>query len=229
MRFVSFAECRPTFLGKSVAIVGSGPGCLKNEPGFIDKHDVVVRINNYKTGEHQGYRCDVFYSFFGTSIQKKAYELHRDGVRLMMCKLPNSRPIESAWHERMHKLEGIDYRYVYRNRARWWFCNTFVPDDAHFLRKFELLHKHQPTTGFAAILDVLMLEPKSVYLTGFDGFASGIHNVNEKWRVKNSDDPIGHAPECEIEWIARNEGSFPITVDPDLDQRLARWRQVAVA
>lgn len=214
MRFLTFDEVAERLRGKSVAIVGSGPGCLGNEPGFVDSHDVVMRVNNYKTGEAQGWRCDVHYSFFGTSIRKSAEDLQRDGVTLCMCKLPNGKPLKSEWHEARGKAEGIDYRYIYRNREKWWFCDTFIPFTDRFLTKFELLGKHQPTTGFAAILDVLDCAPASIYLTGFDFFTSGVHNVDEPWREKNLDDPIGHRPDLESAWVRANATRF--TFDPTL-------------
>lgn len=207
-RFVTFAQVAERFRGKSVAVVGSGPGCLENKPGFVDSHDVVVRVNNHKIGGGQGFRTDIHYSFYGTSIRKTREELMGEGVTLCMCKLPDSQPIESEWHRRNGKLLGIDYRYIYRNRSAFWFCDTFVPDDARFLAKFELLGKHQPTTGFAAILDVLACEPRSCFLTGFDFFTSKVHNVDEPWREKNTDDPICHRPDLEAAWIRENAGSL---------------------
>jgi hypothetical protein len=208
MTSIDFAQVREVFRGKRVAVVGSGPGCLENEPGFVDGHDVVVRVNNFKCGPAQGERVDVHYSFFGTSIRTDAADLQRRGVKLCMCKLPNSQPIESDWHRAHNKLAGIDYTYIYRNRAAWWPCGVFIPDDARFLAKFELLGKHQPTTGFAAILDVLECEPAEMYLTGFDGFTSGVHNVDEAWREKNSDDPICHRPDLELAWLKANRHRF---------------------
>lgn len=188
--------------------MGSGPGSLDNELGVIDGHDLVVRVNNYKLFPQTGSRTDVHYSFYGSSIRKSAEELRRDGVALCMCKLPNSKPLRSKWHEENGKPLGIDYRYIYRNRAGWWFCDTYVPSDDDFLWKFSLLDNHQPTTGFAAILDILSFEPGSVHLTGFDFFASGKHNVDEPWREKNADDPIRHRPDLELEWLRENVHRF---------------------
>lgn len=207
-RFVTFGEIKSRFARRSVAIVGSGPSVLTNEPGFVDSHDVVVRVSDYKLSDRAGRRCDVHYSFYGNSIKKDREALKRDGVTLCMCKLPNSQPIDSAWHRAHGKLAGIDYRYIYQNRAAWWFCDTFVPDDARFLEKFELLGRHQPTTGFAAILDVLDCKPRSVYLTGYDFFTSGLRNVDEPWRHKNNGDPICHRPDLEAEWIANSAERF---------------------
>jgi hypothetical protein len=216
MRFVTRSDVRSRLEGKRVAIVGSGPGVLDNEPGFVDGHDVVVRVNNYKLSEPTGFRTDVFYSFFGASITKTAEELKRDGVTLCCAKCPNAHAIDSEWHRAHGKMMGVDFRWIYQRRADWWFCDTFVPSTEEFLKVFDLLDRHVPTTGFAAILEVLSCEPREVYLTGFDFFRSGIHNVNERWQKKNPEDPIGHVPERELAWLAANWKRHPIVCDPAL-------------
>lgn len=197
---------------------------MDNAPGFVDSHDVVVRVNNYRLIGGTGARCDVFYSFFGTSIKKTREELIADGVRLCLCKLPNARAMESDWHTRNGKEIGIDYRphYERRRRMNFWFCDTYVPTVEEFMVGFDLLGRHMPTTGFAAILDVMSFDPAAVYLTGFDFFASGIHNVNEPWRSKNPDDPHRHRPEREAAWLAANIDRYPISVDAALAARLQK-------
>lgn len=221
MRFMSRSEVWPWFEGKSVAVVGSGPGCVDNEIGFIDSHDVVVRVNNYRLVGGTGRRTDVFYSFFGTSVKKTAEELRADGVTLCMSKIPNAHAIESEWHRINDKMIGVDFRPHFARRQNWWFCDTYVPSVEEFLVPFNLLGRHQPTTGFAAVFDVLSFDPASVYLTGFDFFRSKIHNVNEPWQTKNSDDPIRHEPERERAWLVENMRRFPITGDAALRQALA--------
>jgi hypothetical protein len=225
MRFVTFDQAGARMKGKTVAIVGSAPSCLDNVPGFVDAHDVVVRVNNYKLGAGPGYRCDVHYSFYGSSIRNEVDNLKRDGVKLCMCKCPDAKPIECEWHERNGKQLGIDFRYIYQARAGWWFCDTFVPSIDHFLKGFQLLGKHIPSTGFAAILDVLACGPKSVYLTGFDFFASGVHNVDEKWRPGDPEDPIGHRPDLEAAWLAANASAFQL--DAKLSRLIAREEAAA--
>lgn len=202
--------------GKRVAIVGSAPSVIENEQGFIDSHDVVIRVNNYKLFESTGFRTDVFYSFFGSSVKKNVKELKRDGVHLCMCKCPNAKFIESKWHQLNGKPNGTDFRYIYASRKNWWFSKTYVPTVDEFLEHFELLGKHIPTTGFSAILDVLRYNPKSVYITGFDFFKSGIHNVNEKWREGRIDDPICHAPHAELKWLRLNANKYPLIFDEHL-------------
>jgi hypothetical protein len=220
MRFCDRQVVRRALNGKRVALVGSGPGVLENKPGFVDSHDVVVRANNYKTGPAQGFRCDVFYSFFGSSIKKTALQLKRDGVRLCICKCPNAKFLESEWHVKHGKANGVDFRYIYELRKTFWFCDTYVPDLSQFLHWFWLLDDHVPTTGFAALLEILLHEPASVYMTGFDFFASGVHNVNERWRPGDPSDPIGHSPKRERRWLQANMGKYPIQFDPSLKQIL---------
>jgi hypothetical protein len=218
MHFCSSDRVKQVFEGKKVAIVGSGPSTKTNEPDFIDSHDVVVRVNNYKIvpRENTGSRTDVHYSFYGTSIKKTAAELKSDGVYLCMCKCPDTKFIESRWHERNGKLNGIDFRYIYEFRKDFWFTDTFVPSLEDFLAHFELLGKHVPTTGFSAILDVLKYNPASIYITGFDFFQSRVHNFNERWRRNNPSDPIGHRPEAEYQWLLKNYHKHPISMDVKL-------------
>jgi hypothetical protein len=220
MRFVTRSDASSRLEGKRVAIVGSGPGVLDNAPGFVDGHDVVVRVNNYKLSAPTGFRTDVHYSFYGASIVKTAEDLKRDGVTLCWAKCPNDHAIDSEWHRINGKMMGVDFRWIYQRRASFWFCDTFVPSKEEFLKVFELLDRHVPTTGFAAILEVLSCEPREVFLTGFDGFSSGIHNVNEPWQKKNPEDPIGHVPERELAWLAANWMHYPIVCDAKLTQVL---------
>lgn len=221
-RFIARSTLAARFEGKTVAIVGSGPGVLENAEGFIDSHDVVVRVNNYRSHlPSTGHRTDVFYSFFGQSIRKTAQHLRRDGVTLCACKCPNAVVMESEWHRQNKKMNGVDFRRIYRTRMHFWFCDTYVPEVPEFMADFELLGRHVPTTGFSAIRLVLSCAPKSVYLTGFDFFRSGIHNVTDRWRAKHTDDPIGHQPEREFTWLIDNLPLLPITTDRTLSAMIA--------
>jgi len=219
VRFVSFDDVADTFRGKSVAVVGSGPGVLDNASGFVDSHDVVVRINNHKCSDAAGWRTDCHYSFYGKSIRKTADELRAEGVKLLMCKCPEGQPLQSAWHEQNHRMEGVNFSYIYAFRRTFWFGNVFIPDAARFLRKMTLLGNHIPTTGFSAILDIVECEPASIFLTGYDFMTSGLHNVNEPWRPGRPDDPIGHRPEAEAAWVAANAQRF--TFDARLSEIMA--------
>jgi len=199
--------------GKSVALVGSGPGAVANQRGLVDSHDVVVRVNNHKLFPGTGYRTDVHYSYYGNAIRKGVQELKREGVRLVMCKCPNAQFIESPWHLKNGKMHGVDFRWIYQKRGAWWFCPTYVPPVEEFVAKFKMLGGHVPTTGFGALLDVLSFEPLHVFMTGFDFFISRVHNVDELWKPQNGADPIGHDPERERQWLKANIAGLPITLD----------------
>lgn len=228
MRFVDKYEVRSRLEGKSVAIVGSGPGVLDNKPGYIDGHDVVVRINNYKLSDAAGHRTDVHYSFYGRSIKKTAKELQRDGVTLCMCKCPNADGlIKSDWHRKRGKMNGVNYRWIYQNRAAWWFCDTFYPSNEEFLAGFDLLGGHIPTSGFAAVRAVLSCYPLEAYMTGFDFFRSGKHNVDEKWNAGDVSDPIRHLPERELAWLKANVEKYPLSFDPALTREINADAMVA--
>jgi hypothetical protein len=220
VRFIAFEDVKAFFEGKSVCIVGSAPSVLDNDPGWIDSHDVVVRVNNHKCGDAQGFRTDVHYAFYGTSIRVRAETLQKEGVKLCMCKCPDAKPLQCEWHDQLGKAYGTDFRYIYRLRRNWWFTDTYVPSVERFMDKFHVLGKHIPTTGFSAILDVLACEPRSCHLTGFDFFTSGLHNVDEHWKPGDPADPIGHRPELEAQWLNWNAGRLPITFDAKLNDLL---------
>lgn len=229
MIFSDFQRVKGFFKGKRVAVFGSAPTCLDNDGKKIDEYDLIVRVNNYRmVGERHGRkydyrsrvgsRTDVFYSFFGSSIHKTPQELKTEGVRLCMSKLPDDKPIDSPWHEKKRKLEGVDYRAIYRRRKGFWFCPTYVPETKEFIALFEELGRHQPTTGFSAIWTIMRCEPEELYITGFDFFTSRIHNVNEPWRSKNVDDPICHRPEKEKEALKEMaKNNHTITLDKYLE------------
>lgn len=223
MRFVDRPTVRKMFEGKFVCLVGSGPGILDNPSGFIDSHDVVCRVNNYGlSGATTGRRTDAHYSFYGTSIRKKVDELVRDGVQLCINKCPDAKFIESQWHEVNGKTRGVDFREIHRERAGWWFCDTYVPTVDEFMAHFTLLGGHVPTTGFAALLDILSFKPANIYMTGFDWFTSKVHNVNQRWKPANPGDPIGHVPDAEREWFAENVEHLPVTMDSRLADTICK-------
>ncbi len=136
-----------------------------------------------------------------------------DGVDLCMCKCPDSKFIESEWHRKNNKELGVDYRYIYKNRKDFWFCDTYIPETEDYLKYFELLDKHIPTTGFACVLDFLGFPFKSLHITGFDFFTSKLHNVDEEWGDNNKRDPIKHRPDIELAWLKKNIEGKRLTVD----------------
>jgi hypothetical protein len=218
---VSRNDVRQQFEGKRVILVGGGPSAALNPAGFVDDHEVVVRINKYKFRNGTGRRTDIYYSYFGVSVKKTVEELRADGVRLCIAKCPDAMTMESAWHRNRNQMHGVDFRYIYRHRVGWWFCDTYIPPLEEFWEGFNLLGGHMTTTGFEAILQITKCNPKSLHLTGFDFFKSRLHNLNDRWRPKRyNDDPVCHVPERELAWLAKNIDALPITVDSALKRIL---------
>lgn len=170
----------------------------------VDSHDIVVRVSNYKLSKSAGFRTDVHYSFYGNSTRSAKDDLIRDGVILCMCKCPDGKIMNSPWHAKRMKLFGVDFRYIYYLRKDWWFCDTYIPEMHDFMAKFKLLGNRIPTTGFSAILDIIDMKPRKLFLTGFDFFQSKVHNVDEPWKPGDESDPIGHVPDMELDWVKNN-------------------------
>lgn len=212
MNFLTHEQVSERFRDKRVAIVGSAPSCTENKPGYVDSFDLVVRISNYKLIDGTGTKTDVHYSFYGSSIRKTKEELMEDGVTLCMCKCPNAKVMESPNGSPI----ATDFRYIYKLRKDFWFCDTYIPTNEQFMKYFDLLGQRMPTTGFACIQDILSFPIKEVYITGFDFFISKISRVNEPWRPGNPNDPIGHVPRKEARWLKENLSYYPITLDDKL-------------
>jgi hypothetical protein len=212
-RFIDRDALKARIAGRRVVVVGSGPSCARHPDGFIDSHDVVIRVNNYRLVGGTGRRTDVHYSFFGKSIRKTRAELEADGVSLLWCKCPDALLLDSAWHKRHRKERGVDFRIIYRERAEFWFGDVYIPTLAEFLAQFDALGRHVPTTGFSALWDVLHCKPASLLATGFDFFSSRLHNVSERWRPGNPLDPIKHEPRREATIIARQIDVGRMTID----------------
>lgn len=192
------------FNKKRVCIVGSGPSVMENASGHIDSYEVVVRVNNYKTKgidkkgkeydftEKTGSRCDYHYSFYGSSIRKTVEELIDDGVKAHLCKCPNDECHVTEWHKGRGQIGGGDFRPLYRRRESFWGLPVYIPQKKHYMKLFDALGRHVPTTGFMGIWEILQCEPKELYITGFDFMSSGVHNVNERWLKGREDDPVRH-------------------------------------
>jgi hypothetical protein len=202
--FIDFEYVKEFFKNKRVCLIGSGPSCFSNQGSVIDGYDIIVRVNNYVYEGHNrqlGHRTDVHYAFYGSSIQKTKEQLQNHGVKLCMCKCPNDKPFHSEWHIKNNKPYGVDFRYIYKKRACFWFCPTFIPTTEHFLKTFNMLGKHIPTTGFSAICDLKKTSLKELYITGYDFFKSKQHNGHQAWRDKNPDDPFKHMPNVEAQFV----------------------------
>lgn len=186
--------------GKRCVVLGSAPSVLENKGKVIDNYDYIIRVNNYDMEKYRnniGSRTDIYYSFFGNSIKKTKEELNREGVKWYMSKCPNC-----YCHGSMDRLNrGGDFRWIYQKRKNFWDKPVYVPSLETYMKYFNLLKGHVPTTGFACILEILSCNPSELYITGFDFFRSKMHNIDQVWSKKNEHDPIRHMPDWEFDII----------------------------
>lgn len=215
------AELSKLITDKRIALVGSGPGVLDNETGYIDdSFDTVVRVSNFKLTRNTGKRVDIHYSFYGSSIKTDRDVLINAGVKYCIAKCPPGQVFESPFHRKRGTINSINFDYIYESKRDWWFCPTFIPDESELHAGFDLLSGHMPTTGFSALLLLMKMNPAEIYMTGFDFFTSKIHNVNEKWRESTDNSPIRHRPDLELQFVMsyRNELRFDKRLSTIIDE-----------
>jgi hypothetical protein len=211
-----------------VAIIGSAPTVLQNQGHIIDGYDEIIRINNFKVKgidlrrnnydyrSKVGTRTDWHYSFYGSSIRTTKEELK--GIKGHLCKCPNEEIVHlTEWHKKRRLEKGCGWAWIYRARSDFWQAPVYIPTKEHYLKCFHMLSNHVPTTGFSCIWEIINLPVKEIYITGFDFFKSGIHNVNDIWKPGKADDPIKHMPEEELRYLKKWAKEMPeITLDAHL-------------
>lgn len=167
---------------KRVMILGSAPSVTRNKVEDMENYDIIVRINNYKIF-NECKRVDIFYSYFGRNIKKTEGDIINDDVLYIMCKYPLS-----DWGERIDGIQD-NWGEVYEYRKDYFVRPHYIPDDKDFSENFKLLNR-VPTAGISCMLDIRRFNPLEIYMTGFDFFESGLHNINEKWDKSGNHDLV---------------------------------------
>jgi len=164
--------------GSSVAICGSAPSIQDNRDGYIDKHDIVVRMNNFKLLRSCGEKKHIYYSYFGKAIRKNASEINE--FEVVMCKYPE---VDFTGHTYGETDAGYSENFIkfYENKKSFFnkiFVPVWKPRLSEWTQNFLSIGRI-PSTGLSCILDILRFKPKKIYITGFDFFSTMMHNVNE--------------------------------------------------
>ena len=160
---------------KNILIVGGSSSASKKSEEWYNSFDVIVRCNNYKKANNS--RTDIFYSYFGKNIKKTPEELKQDGVKLLISRCPNADMSEQL---SSNKIDMVDYRWIYKLRKDWWFCDLYIMTVDEMLEQINSVGTHMPTTGLSAIL-FFVKRQCNVEIIGFDCFDTNIHNLNEIW------------------------------------------------
>jgi hypothetical protein len=173
--------------GASLAIVGNAGYLAELQQGRrIDAHDLVLRMNNFRTHgfERQvGERCDIFLSGFCQDVDMRRPELQK--ARLVVSSIPaNFRKLPAAKiHTRGGELITAGMLAMGRRVA-------FVPDTGNFAGYIRQIGRY-PTTGAAAILLAIAQLPGicgNVYITGFSFFDGPTHYFSSRQIVPRNHD-----------------------------------------
>jgi len=185
--------------GKSILIVGGGPGAACYQSRWYNKFDIIVRLNNYQKS-CEG-RTDIFFSYFGKNIKKNKEELIADGVKFAVCSCPNA-----DMNKDLNKSPGQrkDFRWIYEFRKDWWFCPVVGLTKEELVAQVNLIDGYMPTVGLSAILFFEQF-CSPVNIIGFDCFESGLHDLNKKW-----DRSGRHNPQKEKQLLNKLEKSSKI-------------------
>jgi len=181
------------FFDRSVIILGSAPSVTQLSTHALERYDVIVRVNNYEFF-NDCRRVDVYYSFFGRSIRGVEEKIRRDKPKFLFFKYPFDFAFNRHTNGKEVAGKSGDFRYVQRLRKDILLTTKhFAQTPANFISSFCAIGS-MPTTGVAAILDIIRYQPKELAIAGFDFFKSKTHNINEVWNPK---DGKGHDFETE--------------------------------
>ena len=156
--------------GKKVCIVGPAPKIIGNSYGkVIDSYDVVVRLNNGYTfcdkyGVDIGTRNDIIYQ---TAIPKLGrgttmpIETLQDNVKWVCCSFPDEKHREKICNFIKHVDNRIPIHIM--DKDRWGVLASSIGEQ---VEKGSI----PPTTGLAAIFDLLDYDIEKLYITGFTFF-----------------------------------------------------------
>lgn len=201
--------------GASLAIVGNAGYLADLQQGEqIDRHDFVLRMNNFRTHglERQvGRRLDLFLSTFYHDVSFDNPLLGE--AKYLIASVPNNlRKAGLNWRHGQAITAGL------RSLGRQ---EVFVPSLESFAEKRRQIGKY-PTTGAMALylaLEHLVPVCGAIYVTGFSFFTGRSHYFSERQIVA-----ANHDPEQEralfAELLRPRWRSGQISFDPQLAQAL---------
>jgi hypothetical protein len=150
-------------------------------------------MNNYdidKYSDSIGSRTDIYYSFFGCSIKKNQDDFIREGVKLIISRLPYVNFTKHNSGKTENGKSG-DWRKFIDSKPDDYFGNIplYINSLSNFIDIYNILSR-VPSTGVQCIFDIFRFSPKSLYVTGFDFFKSGKHNIDEDWKSNDGNHNI---------------------------------------
>lgn len=156
--------------GKNVCLVGPAPKMIGSGSGeVIDSYDVVVRLNKgysfcKKFKNDLGKKMDIIYQTaipkHGRGVTMPIEEL-KNAVKWICCSYPNEKHRENI----NNFIKHVDNRILIHimDQKKWWRISEIVGEQMDS-------GPIAPTTGMAAIIDLLDHDIRGLYITGFTFF-----------------------------------------------------------
>ena len=186
--------------GKTVAVVGNGPSEVgKGKGPEIDAHDIVIRLNNYRTEGFEadyGSKTDIWIRGFGGNdlldyTNKNQYVFA--GITGSYYFIP------LYWDFQLDIL----YRDLIEQKI-----NTGYISCSLYSKLVAITDLLSPTTGFSALYTLLHSKCKKITPYGFsfqqeksDGYAS--HYFNDRDENEARERSVWHSLDKESEWIIK--------------------------
>lgn len=205
-------EYRSFLENKSIAIVGPASSVMFEENGvFIDSHDVIVRINKgvelakrQDKAAYIGGKTDVLYNSldFNPLSGGNLDNLDLEGIKFICCPYAAK---ERTFGDKIFYSDNESYFEKFKIR--------FIDEDTYY----SSINKTNSrlNSGFGAILDILDMPIKSLYITGVDFYRSVYqdeYNTQRNWgsdykkieddlEFKIFDDDSHHNPDRQFKYF----------------------------
>jgi Glycosyltransferase family 29 (sialyltransferase) len=209
---------RTEIQGASLAIVGNAGYLARLDQGpFIDGHDLVLRMNNFRTNGFEGQvgrRCDIFISGFCHDVDLRRPELR--AARYIVSSIPaNFRKLPDL---KIHTRGG---EWITAGLLALGRRAAYAPDVTGFAGHVTSIGRY-PTTGATAIL--LALEQLAstcprVFITGFSFFEGPTHYFSSRQIVPRNHD-ICRERELLRTLLAPAVAGGRVSLDPVMHQHL---------
>jgi hypothetical protein len=198
------------FKGKSVALIGPAPHIIERRQYFRD-YDLVCRINNAvhmpdDLALATGTRCDVWYASDKMMTHKSHFGKY-DYVKYLRAGKSRKRHLDPQVKHKFSEMHG-------------------------FLFPVRKLLKCEPNRGVKAIIDILMDNPKRLYITGFtfyqvgkayfDGYCS---EKGQKQNTARKGECGNHSQPSQLDLFVTLIWQHPkVKVDAELNEVCENWK-----
>lgn len=165
--------------GATIALVGNAGYLAETQQGeFIDSHDIVIRMNNFRTSGFEpcvGRRTDVFLTNFWEDIDFVSPDAA--GARFVASSMPNN--------FRTVRRRGVALRHgpmITAGMRKMGRREVFVPPLEWFLQRISQIGRYPTTGGVGVMLAVehLLASARSLYITGFSFFEGRNHYFSQR-------------------------------------------------